>query len=378
MRTVRYHTAILLLFALLQWHCVQSYVSPYQSPKTGYLVVEGYITGNGPTSFKLSRTIPLPGDSTIPVVTGAHLQIEGSDNSVYPFTETGNGYYLLPVITMNTATKYRLRITGVNSETYLSDYVPFKPTPPIDSINWRITDTGAVVVYANTHDPTGNTRYYQWKYNETWEYTGSEESGYIWQGDSLASRPLSDQIYICYHSDSSANILIGTSDKLAQDVIYEHPLVSIGANSQPLGIEYSILVSQYALSDSAYNYLTLMQSNTEQLGSIFDPLPSQLVGNIHCLSNPAEPVVGFISAGALQQQRIFIGRSQVPGWLYYFECPKPDIYFPESLDSMIFYFDYNNYVPVDIINNTTIEANVANCIDCRVQGGTTQKPPFWP
>ena len=95
MRTVRYHTAIIiLLFSLLQWHCVQSYVSPYQSPATGYLVVEGYITGNGPTSIKLSRTIPLPGESTIPVVTGAQLQIEGSDNSVYPFTETGNGYYL--------------------------------------------------------------------------------------------------------------------------------------------------------------------------------------------------------------------------------------------------------------------------------------------
>ena len=152
-----------------------------------------------------------------------------------------------------------------------------------------------MVIYANTHDPTGNTRYYQWKYNETWEYTGSEQSGYIWQGDSLAPRPLSAQIYICYHTDSSGNILIAPSDKLAQDVIYEHPLVSIGANTQPLGIEYSILVSQYALTDSAYNYLTLMQSNTEQLGSIFDPLPSQLVGNIHCLSDPAEPVVGYIS-----------------------------------------------------------------------------------
>jgi hypothetical protein len=375
MNKFRYH--IIFLFAILQWHCIQTYISPYQSPTTGYLVVEGYITGNGPTTFKLSRTIPLPGDSTIPVVTGAHLQIEASDNSLYPFTETGNGFYLLPSITMNTAARYRLRITNVNNETYLSDYVPFKPTPPIDSINWINIDTG-VVIYANTHDPTGNTRYYQWKYNETWEYTGSEQSGYIWQGDSLAPRPLSAQIYICYHTDSSGNILIATSDKLAQDVIYEHPLVSIGANTQPLGIEYSILVSQYALTDSAYNYLTLMQSNTEQLGSIFDPLPSQLVGNIHCLSDPAEPVVGYISAGALQQQRIFISRSQVPGWLYYFECPRPDRLFPETLDSMIFYFDYNNYVPVDIINNSTIEANVANCIDCRTQGGATQKPAFWP
>ena len=69
-------------------------------------------------------------------MTGALLQVEGSDNSVYPFTETGNGFYALASINMNTATQYRLRIANVNSETYLSDYVPFKPTPPIDSLNW--------------------------------------------------------------------------------------------------------------------------------------------------------------------------------------------------------------------------------------------------
>jgi hypothetical protein len=370
-------TWIILLLAILQWHCIQTYVSPYKSPATGYLVVEGYLTGNGPTSFRLSRTIPLPGDSTIPVVTDAQLQIEGTDNSVYPFTETGNGYYLLPSITMNTATQYRLRITNVKSETYLSDYVPFKLTPPIDSINWISADTG-VVIYANTHDPTGNTRYYQWKYNETWEYTGSEQSGYIYQGDTLAPRPLSEQIYLCYHTDSSSAILIGTSQKLAQDVIFEQPLIVIPSNTQPLGIEYSVLVSQYALTDSAYDFLSLMKGNTEQLGSIFDPLPSELTGNIHCLSNPAEPVIGYVCAGTLQQQRIFISRSQLPGWLYYFECPIPDRFFPESPDSMVYYFVYNHYVPVDIINNTTIEANVANCIDCRTQGGTTTRPSFWP
>jgi hypothetical protein len=151
---------LLLVLVAIQWHCVQAYVSPYKPLATGYLVVEGYITGNGPTTFKLSRTIPLPGDSTIPVVTGAQLQVEGSDNSVYPFTEVGNGFYVQPSINMNTASRYRLRITIVNNETYLSDYVPYKPTPPIDSVNWTRNLSG-VNIYVNTHDPAGNTRYYQ-------------------------------------------------------------------------------------------------------------------------------------------------------------------------------------------------------------------------
>lgn len=369
---------IILLFAILQGHCVQSYVSPYRSPATGYLVVEGYITGNGPTYLKLSRTIPLPGDSTSPVVTGAQLQIEGTDNSIYPFTETGNGFYLLPAIAMNSATQYRLRISQVNNETYLSDYVPYKATPPIDSVNWTSNSLG-VNIYTNTHDPTGNTRYYQWKYNETWEYTAAEQSGIIFQHDSLLLRNAADQIYFCYHNDSSSQIFIGTSAKLMQDVIYLQPLIFIPVNTQALAIEYSVQVSQYALTDTAYNYLTLLKSNTEQLGSIFDPLPSQLTGNIHCLTNPNELVLGFVSAGTVQQQRIFISSRQLPQWQYVVECHIPDTTVSDGEASMIHFFDQDGFIPIyhDMARGF-ITANLPICVDCRYQGGSTTKPPFMP
>src|SRR6202012_4889724 len=78
---------LFLIFLLLGaglFRCKQNYVSPYVSPHTGYLVVEGYISGNGPTQFTLSRTVPLPGSEGIPLETGAQVQVEGSDSSVYP------------------------------------------------------------------------------------------------------------------------------------------------------------------------------------------------------------------------------------------------------------------------------------------------------
>jgi hypothetical protein len=81
---------------------------------------------------------------------------------------------------------------------------------------------------------------------------------------------------------------------------------------QQLSVLYSIFVRQYALTEDGYNFLSLMQSNTESLGTIFDPQPSQLKGNIQCLTNPNEPVVGYVSAGTVQQQRIFISRNQLP------------------------------------------------------------------
>jgi hypothetical protein len=108
------------------------------------------------------------------------------------------------------------------------------------------------------------------------------------------------------------------------------------------------------------------------------PMPSQLTGNIHCLTNPNEPVIGFISAGTLRQQRILISRNQVPRWLYLNECPQFDKIIPEMPDSMIFYFDYLGYVPISIPNDNQVRIGFAKCVDRILQGGTTTKPPWFP
>ena len=78
---------------MILWRCKDPYISPYKAPPTGYLVVEGYISGNTTTQFTLSHTIELPGDSTIPTEDGATVQVEGNDNTVYPLHGQGTGIY---------------------------------------------------------------------------------------------------------------------------------------------------------------------------------------------------------------------------------------------------------------------------------------------
>jgi hypothetical protein len=377
----RWKTFITIAMAcILLSDCVQQYVSPYKSPATGYLVVEGLISGNGPTQYSLSRTIPLPGDSTIPVVTGAQLQVEGTDNSVYPLTELGNGQYGVDTLPLNTSVQYRLRISIPNGETYLSSFVTYKPTPPIDSVNWINNQSTGVTIYVNTHDPTNSTRYYQWSFDQTYEYTAAEASEYIYipSTNSVVARTPAQEIFYCWMNVPLTDLLIGTSAKLAQDQIYEFPLVNIPANSQPLSVEYSILVNQYALTDSAYYFLQMMQQNTESLGSIFDVQPSEITGNIQSLSNPAEPVIGFISASTLQQERIFISRSQLGIWAWDPLCGTKDIIVPD--DSLAHYFGQSGYIPLDQVPPPAGGwfGNLSNCVDCTLQGGTTQKPSYWP
>jgi len=372
---------IVIFLAPLEWQCVDKYTSPYQSPATGYLVVEGYIAGNGPTQFTLSRTIPLPGDSAIPMVTGAKVQVEGSDNSVYPLTEQSAGIYTIDILALNISAQYRLRISTADGQQYLSSYVEYKPTPPIDSLVWTYSTSAGVAFNINTHDPTATTRYYYWNYSETWEYTSAEQSLYYYDAaeDTVLERPSAGQIYNCWQTDNSTNIIEANSTQLSQDIISHQPITTIPQGSQKLGVEYLIVVRQYALTDSAYNFLSLMQQNTEQLGSIFDASPSQLTGNIKCLTTPNQLVIGYVSAGSVQQDSIFINHNQVPGWQYAFTCAFKNIEVPNTPDALSSYFGSGGYIPLyETFTGLPWLANVDGCVDCRTQGGTNVKPSFWP
>jgi hypothetical protein len=357
--------------------CVERYVSPYKSPPTGYLVVEGFISANSPTQYSLTRTVNLSGFYGIPAVTGATVEVEGSDSSQYLLPEQGNGVYGNVTLNLNPAIQYRLNIQTPNGESYQSDFVALKSSPPIDTINWSFSPDSGVNIYINTHDPNNATHYYQWTFDQVWEYDMPEISYDEYDDTNNTVVPRQQLVNRCWENSPSTTVLIDNSTRLSQDVVYQFPLVNIPLNTQPLGVLYSIQVNQYALTAQGYNFLYQMLQNTEALGSIFDATPTELTGNIHCLNNPAEPVVGYISAGTAQQERIWISPSQLPVfWAYFISCPGPDIVVPNIPDSIRYYFG-GGYAPIAPAPGG-YSANERTCLDCTLMGGSNQKPTFWP
>lgn len=369
--------------ALLCERCKDPYISPYKSPPTGYLVVEGYISGNSATQFKLSRTIPLPGDSALPRVTGATVEVEGTDGSVYPLKDISNGAYSdSNALPLTTDVQYRLRIRTPNGDEYLSDPVPFKRTPPIDSVNFLQNSDYSVNIYVNTHGPTNKTRYYQWNWDQTFEYHSAEESLYYWDKtlDSVILRPDTAQVFRCWLSALSGNIVVDNSTKLAQDVIYRQKLNTIPPNDVQLSVLYTMLVRQYALTQDGYNFLSLMQHNTESLGSIFDAQPSALKSNIHCLTRPSEEVIGFVSAGTVQQYRLWISREQILNTFDY-RCDQDDGFIAKGDQRNYLIYFGSTYSPITSANeNSTFgyTINETECLVCTSHGGTNHAPPYWP
>jgi hypothetical protein len=370
--------------------CKESYEPPVIAGDGSYLVVEGAIILNAPTTIKLSRTSRLKDTSKVLPESYASISIEDEANGKYPLSETTPGTYTLPVSGLSAGKKYRLRIKTSSSSEYLSDYVQALETPEIDSINFKMRNNG-IQFYANTHDTKNNTRYYRWDYDETWKYSSAHFSSFQYNGSKVEFRPESKLIFNCYRSALSNTINLGSSANLTNDVITDGPVVYIPASSGKLSYGYNILVRQYALTEEAYLYWQNLKKNTEQLGTIFDAQPSIASGNIHCVTNPEELVIGYLSSSSVSSRRFHFENQdrsfQLPSYVgppSMGACSQEELLLNASYESRAKeLFSSGRYIPTTSITDEmgfTIGYYYApdECVDCRVKGGTTVKPSYWP
>lgn len=371
---------IFIIMLLVISSCREAYLPPAIKSANNFLVVEGIINaGMDSTIFKLTRTKNL-GDTTLEIPElFARVQIEAQSGAFYVLTGTGNGIYSSGPMPLNSAEMYRLTISTVSGGFYQSDLVQVKQTPAIDSLNWKLNKD--VTIYVSSHDATNNTRYYRWDFMETWEYETFYDSnlGYDYGNDRIYFRDISQLLTRCWSSARSAGIFIGTSDNLTNDIISQIPLTTIPDGSDKIRTRYSILVKQYALTRPAFEYWQLLRKNSKELGSIFGNQPAEFTGNIRCLSNPEEPVIGFVSASTVTQKRIFIKNSELNTW----NSPNltstcSPIIIPQ--DSTFYYLVNNpDYAPAYFLSGTPNPLAIAKrkCVDCTLSGGNTSKPSYW-
>ena len=393
MKIKLYITLLLVTFMA----CKKPYNLPVVATNSNYLVVEGVINSGADSTFiKLSRTVNVSSKTTLSPELHAQLAVQGDQNTSYPLTETKNGTYVAVGLNLDATHKYRLAITTSAGKQYQSDYVAVVNSPAIDSVSYVVKPDG-VDIFSNTHDPKNNTRYYRWDYQETWIIHSNFTSYFKSNGDTVLGRDLfNDEVNICWQSDTSSTIIIGSSARLSSDVIVNNPIISIPSTSEKFSSRYSIQVRQYALSGDAFNFWQNLKKTTEDLGSIFDPEPSHLNGNIHSVNNPTEPVIGYISVGSTSCQRIFIDNRQLPAWVAtkaYPDCLLDTLLYKYLAKGSIIpvnqidlYINYHKFVgsaliPVDAISvpgspPLGYSASDAKCVDCTLRG-TNKQPAFW-
>jgi Domain of unknown function (DUF4249) len=353
------------------------------------LVVDGIIiNGNDSTNITISRTKSLTDSAPTVKELGAKVSLLGESGVSYPFTELGNGQYSTAQLLLNTTEKYQLKIVTGDGNEFRSELSQVLTSPAIDSVYW-VQDSAGVQIYLDAHDPTNQTRYYRWENVESWEYHSAYDSylEYV-DANNIIERNLTRQIFRCYQTQLLPNIEVTNTTRLSSDIVYKYKVIDVATGSEKMCAEYSDLIKQYAISEGAFNFWTNLKKNTEQLGTLFDLQPFTELGNIQCVNNPGVKCIGYISFSTVQKRRVFVNKNEIIKWNYfpYYDIQDPCIEYGVYPELISGYF-----VPpggpyaysmigqgLDSTHSTVYLFSSILCVDCRVHGGSTVKPSFWP
>jgi len=373
-------------------------ISPYE-PKgiqssEGILAVEGMILEKG-TTIKLSRTVSIYNtsektNSGMEDVNNAHIQVIDDRRNVMAVAEKqmidgkiNPGVYIVNTeISFTHGTKYAIEIK-IGEKLYQSSFVSPIKTPEIDDITWRQNTDKSIDIMVSTHDSENIIKYYSWAYEEDWEYRSLQFGTHRYNAatDEVIEQSLftANNRYYCWDSNTSKSIVVGTSDKLTEATIKNRVIHHFPSGNTRFSYLYSILVKQYAIDKEAYTYFDNIKKNMEQSGSIFAPMLSEIRGNIACLTNPDEPVVGYIVAAEEVVFRIFINMEQLEGEDGY-DCVRNE---NGQMISIIKYTraDLKNLgesAGIHYVDLNTYYCSPIKCVDCTYRGGTKNKPDFWP
>jgi hypothetical protein len=380
-------TAIAMIFRcglllLLCWGCKEPFEPEVANIDHSILVVEGHIeVGGGETTISVARTRPVYDSLSHMPIHWAIVSLEAEDGSSWSLHLQGNGDYSL-LEPLSESQDYRLRIQ-TDGQTYLSNWLTPIITPEISEISFEKNE-GDVSIYVSTQ---GNERaqYFMWEYEETWIYQSPYRSSYKYDLERRDVVPLTtdDQLtFRCWNWDRTRQINISSSESYQNDYIYQKELLKIGSLSEKLGERYSILVTQRAIDRDAFVFWEAIRKNSNDIGGIFSPLPSNLTGNMHNIDDPQEPVIGYITAGKSAQKRQYINRRDVDPWRIviedYHTCAV-DTVIPRDYNA---YFVQSMFVPLSpycLEGGGCIGyfATTRACADCSMRGGVLERPDFW-
>jgi hypothetical protein len=372
---IKLSVVTLLSFAILS--CISPF-EPRGASVEGLLVVEGDIILNDTTVITLSRSSSVSSTQPRQYVFAATVWVESSIGGKYygvPKVENGVLTYKIPTAGLNTSAEYRLKVNTPNGRQYESEFVPALETPDIDEVTWKVDPvykTTTFMVSSKSSEAASN--YYRWTYTEDWEFTSRYSTFVYYDKKKKAIVDTLMNWYYCYKKGESNAICVASTNELDENKVYRKPLVTFDKHDDRLSVLYSMEVAQRSLTREGYLYWENLSKNSSDLGGIFSPQPTEMRGNITCISDPDEIVLGFTSAVLTKKKRVFAYAYDIGVFEFNVDCPLVD---SDSPDMWAYLKDAGyEVVAINEVEGTTAWA-MKNCVDCRVTG-TKNKPSFWP
>lgn len=360
-----------LCFVVMFAGCTIEFIPEIDENKE-LLVVEGMITDQLVSNkISLSKSLPLGKPLVRKTVRNAIVTLRDDRGVLTTLKEVKAGVYATD------STKFRGRIGGkyslgikISNSIYSTDYIELKPVPQINELDYqKVTFTDpqnpdfigeGVKIYLDTNDPKKECLFYRWDYVETYEYRVPFE---------VANK-------VCWVTERSDRIMIKNTSIYNQARVSDYLVNVISNSSDKLKERYSILVKQYSLNETEYDFWERVQNISQNVGSLYDITPMAIPSNIRCTTNPSETVLGYFSVSAVSQKRLFIKDNfqGLPGFFTYCATDTLIGRLPATgLNSSYWVLeDYGNESPPYWVVTTYRE-----CADCTTRG-TNIRPDFWP
>ncbi len=372
---------VFVLFATLIG-CRTPYEPEVPATELRILVVEGYLDTEGLKSeLKLSRTAPLGAESAFIPEVRAKVVLKSTGGQIFPLTEKGLGTYIFER-NIDEKQSYLLEIELSSGERYVSELMQPIVTPEIIDAGFKRDEEGVEVFVSTQGNPNADD--FLWTFEETWIFRPRIRTSYIYVPEikNVRDQKETEQTSLCFKTEPSPGILLETSSRFKDQVVFQKTITEIPTGDERIMERYSILVSQKGLASKDVPFWEILKKNTEDIGSIFSPLPSLIGGNMKSLDAAKNPVIGQVSLGVIRQKRIYINQVEVSPWNY--QDPK----FNDCVigEEVVLAKDYQTIfgngavVPArPLMAGTTIIGyypSSKRCTDCSLYASKL-KPSFW-
>jgi hypothetical protein len=230
-------------------------------------------------------------------------------------TIINTGFYLTPSeFKAEIGRSYTLFVTTPDGGSYKSKPVTVLPVAPIDSVYMIPYSSGStnplinrsgIDLMVNFKDDPKIREFYLWK--------GSNSQL------ALITNPEFDRDFaincdkLCYIPDVGyAKFLGATSDFSFNGLNALQKAFSIPDNGLRFKSRYRITIDQYSIDEEAYNFFNLINQQLSVQGSVFDPLPANIRGNMLNIDNSKKQVLGYFVAADVSSKTIYIDEAEIP------------------------------------------------------------------
>lgn len=315
---------ILFLFSV---SCIDPYKVEIEEGQQ-LVTIEGMVTtGPGPHVIKLTRsdTYGSVFEGLIRPVQGATMIVRDDQGRVIFLEEDikKRGSYETPNdFSAEIGRSYTLQIQLVTGEVYSSLPEKVESVPEIKNltietvqipVEGEILFRSGVQIYAEIEDPGDQMNFYFWRNAESTFILETRPDLYVDIQPNLPPRPAPKACCVsCYQTEKIGNNSIFIAqDENFNGLTTKIPVAFIEDNGRRLVNTFRTDIRQISVSAKAYRFLKLVKQQTEISGSVFDPPPASIRGNMISLDNPDEAVLGYFMVGGEARKRIYIKKTDL-------------------------------------------------------------------